>query len=477
MSVAEKLQIIANNQQLIYDKGYTDGLANSGPSMPPGPIVSKTYTSPGPFAYLLDISENEHTITVQLRSDEINDFSSTEILMKGKNLLNAASFEVGQQLYGSVGGKLSLKASSSHAYRAIKIAPSTIYTISRIKDTQYRIFRLLTVDDNGVILTDQQSGAINSGAQAEAERPYHFFVTHPDAATLYIDIQNTTGDAVLNDIEEISLQLENNSIATSYEPYFAERIISSADGNNTFISKGQIANFAVAEKTMFMDITYNQSYGMKCAYDQLWDALQQKGQREDYSNYTFNKYWNQITFKPKYNIIPTGSASTAFSGIRVGNFKQIIDEQGIIFDTSKATRLDYLFRDTTATYLPTIDASNATTLQMAFYYCQNLHTIEKLIVPETLTNYSSAFTYAGDLVTINIEGIIAGNISFQSSKKLSRSSIESIIQALSNTSTGLSATFSKTAVNAAYGVTDPASSPEWTALIGEKPNWNFIFST
>jgi hypothetical protein len=73
--------------------------------------------------------------------------------------------------------------------------------------------------------------------------------------------------------------------------------------------------------------------------------------------------------------------------------------------------------------------------------------------------------------------VIAANIEFAQSKNLTRASIESIVNALSTTTSGKTVTFSRAAVNKAYetseGANDGADSPEWYSLIDTRSNWTF----
>lgn len=59
--------------------------------------------------------------------------------------------------------------------------------------------------------------------------------------------------------------------------------------------------------------------------------------------------------------------------------------------------------------------------------------------------------------------------------KLSKPSITSIINCLSTTTSGLTVTLSKTAVNNAFetseGVADGSTSQEWLNLVATKTNW------
>ena len=113
--------------------------------------------------------------------------------------------------------------------------------------------------------------------------------------------------------------------------------------------------------------------------------------------------------------------------------------------------------------------------QGTFAQCTKLHTIEKLVLSEKVYPLSS-FVNCYELENLTIEGIIGQNdFNVQWSTKLSKESIISIINALSVTTSGLTVTLSKTAVNNAFetakGNADGSTSEEWAALIATKQNW------
>lgn len=95
----------------------------------------------------------------------------------------------------------------------------------------------------------------------------------------------------------------------------------------------------------------------------------------------------------------------------------------------------------------------------------NIKYIRKLIWGN-ITNNSNMFLNCTKLEELNCEGIIdITGINLQWSTKLSRESITSVINCLSTTTSGLSVTLSKTAVENAF------TTEEWTALEATKPNW------
>lgn len=103
-----------------------------------------------------------------------------------------------------------------------------------------------------------------------------------------------------------------------------------------------------------------------------------------------------------------------------------------------------------------------------------LHTIKKITL-ESGTIISNWFDYCTSLVNLTIEGTIGQNGFNVSWSPLSKASLISVINALSDTTTGLTVTLRLAAVNTAFettaGAADGSTSDEWTALIATKPNW------
>ena len=86
------------------------------------------------------------------------------------------------------------------------------------------------------------------------------------------------------------------------------------------------------------------------------------------------------------------------------------------------------------------------------------------------------FGYCNKLEEVRIEGTIGQNgLDLRWSTKLSRASIESIINALSDTTSGLSITLSLAAVNRAFAYVengdDGSINQPWLDLVASKPNW------
>ena len=206
--------------------------------------------------------------------------------------------------------------------------------------------------------------------------------------------------------------------------------------------------------------------GKKAEYDAFWNYYQDNGNKEIYDYAFSGRSWTVDTFKPKYDIRPT-RAQHMFSqtGIK-GDLVALCEQLGIVVDFSKcklfstfASNAQYVTR------FGVIDATKATDT-IAFINCYKLETIDKLIV-STTTKYSAAM-FSGDdkLTKLIVEGEIGQkdfNVSY--CPKLSLESIESIINALSASTSGLTVTLSKTAKEAAF------TDEEWATLIATKSNW------
>jgi hypothetical protein len=152
------------------------------------------------------------------------------------------------------------------------------------------------------------------------------------------------------------------------------------------------------------EVGYNKGHaeGGKAAYDRFWDAFQQMGNRTFY-RYAFyglgSDAWTDATYNPKYPI----RASDITGG-------------DSMFQASKIT-------DTKVDIEIGLDAS------FVFISCGQLKTIRKLIVSEA-TTFNRWFGGCGALENVTFEGIIANDISFADSFKLSNASVQSIIDHL-----------------------------------------------
>lgn len=223
---------------------------------------------------------------------------------------------------------------------------------------------------------------------------------------------------------------------------------------------------------------YTEGYdsGQKSQYDEFWDAFQNYGKRVNYKAAFANV--GEDFVKPKYDIIFDGSwsqqAEELFSRNRItGNFNEYFKNLGRIIDFSKVTSIHELFSNCSFSEI-TLYAPKATSGYGPFGWANSLETLTV-----TLSDNFAwlAFIEAAHKLTnftLNSK-ITKKGFSASTNTLLTKESIISIINALSDTTTALTVTLSKTAVNNAFetakGNADGSTSEEWAALIATKQNW------
>ena len=206
----------------------------------------------------------------------------------------------------------------------------------------------------------------------------------------------------------------------------------------------------VAEKILRAKDDYDAVYesGKVAEYDAFWDAYQENGNSKQY-HYAFAGYgWNDATFYPKYDIVMQSSCLGAFQYSKITDIVERLKECGVELDTSNCSNFQAMFAYATTKSLPTINTLKATSLTSIFTDCRSLERIEKLVVKKAST-YGTCFKGCQVLKDIVFEGEIGNDISFSDSP-LSKASIESIVEHLSDTATGKTLTLSQTAVESAF---------------------------
>lgn len=204
--------------------------------------------------------------------------------------------------------------------------------------------------------------------------------------------------------------------------------------------------------------------GQKSEYDRFWDTYQQNGTRRRYARAFSGEGWTNDVFRPKYDIVGYYDCREMFRATGLtGDLTQLLN--GRVLDTSRAgemfdffSQADKLTRVGPLSMHACKSNSNGT-----FYKCTALETVDCFIVTE-YTTFKNSFVDCTSLQNLTIEGTIANDIDL-SACPLSFSSILSVLEALSATVTGKTATFKQTAVNAAFSIA------EWEALAATKSNW------
>lgn len=202
--------------------------------------------------------------------------------------------------------------------------------------------------------------------------------------------------------------------------------------------------------------------GKRQAYDAFWDAYQQNGNRTSYDYAFYGRYWTDDIFDPKYKMIPTNMSQCFYGANNVTR-----DLTADMIDTSRCTNMYFAFSGLSCTALPVVDMRAVTAYSNArypFYNCTRLQTIEGLYLPQV--GVEKPFHNCESLREVRLLGDGKFLVDVDMGVcPLSKASIESVMAALSDTVTGQTATFNKTAVDAAF------TAEEWAALVASKPNW------
>ena len=214
------------------------------------------------------------------------------------------------------------------------------------------------------------------------------------------------------------------------------------------------------EKVLQLKQDFDEVYeaGKQAECDAFWDNLFDSVEWGSYNYFFAGTYWNDTTFKPNRDIV-AGAGYTClemFRNNRVTNIAETLEKQGVVLDVSGAGGWTNMFNAASTIRLPLLDFSSVKNYQLqlnsVFSGCTQLETIDKLIVTKELS-YSNAFYNCNNLVNLLIEGVIGkSGLNLQWSTKLSKASIESIINHLDLTEgrPTTSITLSLTAVNNAF---------------------------
>lgn len=239
---------------------------------------------------------------------------------------------------------------------------------------------------------------------------------------------------------------------------------------NKFRKKlGTSSKIAHAEFDTKIDEVYEA--GRNAEWDYFWTVYQCKGQRTRY-RLAFTEFWDENTFIPKYKLKPIDACQMfylCFIGRidkesdydKEASLIKLLDKAGVKLDTSAATDMRYMFAYSWITEVPTIDLRSAgSNTQHLFFSAYRLRRIEKLIVSVD-TNYKGMFNKLTTLESIQFEGVIDSDISFETCTKLNMDSLFNIVEHLSDTN-GRTLVLSAKAVDSAFKGIDPdISNPDW----------------
>lgn len=179
--------------------------------------------------------------------------------------------------------------------------------------------------------------------------------------------------------------------------------------------------------------------GKKDEHDKFWDIFQDYGNRRYYSNAftsitSTENFWNEENFNPKHHIIlgeSQNASDNMFLYTPIKDLEAILLRNGVEFDTSQTTRLNACFDRSRVEKVPSLDASNCTTIIRVFYGANRLIKAGFLNIKEECT-FNNVFVSCYDLKDLEITGTIGQNgFNVKDCTKLSDASLLSILIALS----------------------------------------------
>lgn len=228
----------------------------------------------------------------------------------------------------------------------------------------------------------------------------------------------------------------------------------------------------IAEKSLQLKKDFDDCYeaGKTKEWSDFWDSYQSTNYIGQSMLFAFaGGGWNTRTFKPKHPIMSKYTSSIFQNNTMAIDLAAYCEENNIILDFSNTTTWSQQFAYSSFSRVGVIDVRGGTygSLAGVFNSARNLKTIDKLILKEDGTNsFSATFYECVALANIVIEGTIGRNIDF-SYCPLTKDSILSVVEHLSDTEANRTVTFKKTAKESAF------TEDEWATLIATKPNWTF----
>lgn len=202
-------------------------------------------------------------------------------------------------------------------------------------------------------------------------------------------------------------------------------------------------------------------------YDEFWDNFQENGNRMDYSYAFCGNNFDEELFKPKYDIKPTNAYCMFQKNKNIKNLKALLEEQGLVLDTSECTNFNSFINESEITHLGVIDARNATDINYIFRLSK-IEYIEKFILSEkTKGLQQNCFSNCYYLKHIIFEGTIAFKLGVANSKNIDHESLMSLINALKDYSEDASGTVWKVEL----GPTNIAKLTEDEINIANEKGW------
>ena len=220
--------------------------------------------------------------------------------------------------------------------------------------------------------------------------------------------------------------------------------------------------------------------GRNAEWSDMWDSIQENGNRTNYRYMFYSPSWNDVTFKPKYPIRPSGNNSAAQYMFREA---KIVDGAYTdLLDFSACQSLEGFSTNSTIRKFKVLDTR---LVQGGYGYFQAFNDVYLEYIDEfypTQQKYAldAAFSTCKKLYHIKFcSEIMVGGLKLVC-PTLDKESLDSVMYWLSTTTEGLSVTLPLTAVNREYetseGANDGVTSEEWTSKVNARSNWTIQYA-
>lgn len=466
-TIADELRAVATNVPKVYEAGAKDYIKNA--ECLNGVVKGNNLT-------ITDITDFEHLVTVETELQMLTDKTKSSALVTG----NVASFYGIYAEWAEEEGKypnrglitanknsVSGYVSAAITFHSFTIEPGEYKFIAEVEGAPLSVYTILKDNKgNETRYSNNRAFTVNEECQCFIRAYCSPNKTSETPLKTYI-----TTKLITKPKEPIKILVMDEKGET-FEYLTDSKGI--ANVRSTYPTMSIMAELEEAILTVkyIKDATkiYDEAYeaGKRREYDAFWDAFQVNGTREPYSRAFASVGWNNDNFKPKYDIVCVGKCEYMFGYTKYlkGSLVDILNEQGVILDTSKATDLNTAFTGMREiTELPTIDLSSCGKMvDNLFNDDVKLKTIEKIVFSGQVVD--TMFTKCSSLIHFGVGGVIkTSGLNLQWSTKLDKETITDLIDILDKGKSGCSVTFSQTAVNAAF------TSEEWAELIATKPTW------
>ncbi len=215
------------------------------------------------------------------------------------------------------------------------------------------------------------------------------------------------------------------------------------------------------------------------------DAVYEAGKNANpfYYASTLTNAFRAVEFPESYDFVVRLKTASANSQYIFYNATNIKSAKLIADDKSVAVSLSYAFDNVLS--LETVDLTEySTKLSDGQYMCFKAIGLKSIYGAFDLTECTGMFQAFHTCTSLEdiefVPGTIGVNLSFAWSDRLSRASILSVLDGLSDDVSGFTLTLSLDAVNAAFetsrGAGNGADSDEWSALAGSHANWTIALS-